>query len=110
MNNKKTHDSHARELSIHPHRYIKLSDLVISTEEANCIDGTVIKSQPDNLIFDAKEGVLYHIEYKCHDTNSQYHHALQQIEKRNNYLKQAFPNWDIRALYVHDDYKILRIK
>jgi len=105
------HDSHCRDFSMHPKRYLgNIDGLLLTTDETNIIDEKgIIKTQPDFLIFSIKDHTIYHGEYKSHSSISADNHALRQLKIRQVYLTEAFSNtkYDrIVGLYVHDNNEI----
>ena len=87
---------------------IGLDDIVMSAKEPNLLrnDGSIYH-QPDNVLFDPKNRLIYNIEYK---TTGGREKALVQLRETHYELAYLFPNYKIIDLYVHDDYKIEEIK
>lgn len=84
---------------------IGLDGIILSTAEANIFDDyNFLFQQPDGLMFDPSTKTLYQWEYKCHSTHSQDNHALSQLRKRYDVLKNIFVEWDVVKVYVHDNY------
>jgi len=109
MNTKKKHDEHTRQIALNSH-IIGLDGIVLSTGEVNIFKKEKLISQPDNLLFDPSTKILYNIEYKCHDRNSQGHHAEFQLKRAEEVLNNLFPDYKTVNLYVHDGYKIEVVK
>ena len=102
------HDIHTKEISIHPHRFFDLGELVLSTGESNLLVHRNTIGQPDDLVFDPTTHTLYNIEYKC--SNKQRQHAQHQLHRAEDYLKDIFPSYNIKNIYVHENYKIEEVK
>ncbi|RLD79751.1 MAG: hypothetical protein DRJ15_08745 [Bacteroidetes bacterium] len=103
---KSVHDERTRILSLKP-QIIGLENILASTGEVNLFGARgTITSQPDTLHFDASTQTLYLTEYKTHHTKSNSHHAKYQLNKSYNVLKRVFPDWNIKKLYITDNYKV----
>lgn len=106
--NKGTHDNHTSKIALRP-SIIGLEDIMMSTGEANMFKSNNydLYHQPDNLMFDYKNLVIYNVEYKC--TNNQRHKAVKQLHETGQVLRTMFRNYDVVNLYIHDDFQIERI-
>lgn len=109
MNTKKKHDEHTRQIALNSH-IVGIEGIVLSTGEVNIFKKEKLVSQPDNLLFDPTTNTLYNVEYKCHGSMSQGHHAEFQLKRAEDFLNKLFPNYRTINLYVHDDYRIEVIK
>ena len=105
---KANHNKHTHTIMNNPRAFFDLGELVLSCDETNLFKNDTLKSQPDNLIFDSANHKLYNIEYK--GSSRQRNHAVYQLRARYNLLSQVFPEWDIKNLYVHSDYRMEEIK
>ena len=105
MNTKQIHDEHTKRIALKPDK-IGLTNILLATGEVNLFSNGKVVSQPDNLLFDPTTKILYNIEYKCKDGKSQSNHAQYQLNKANILLKSIFRDFEIRNLYIHDDYRI----
>ena len=103
----KKHDDVTRRIWHRP-KIIGLEDIVLSAREPNMLrDNGDIYHQPDNLLFDYKNRIIYDVEYK---TRGGRFKAYRQLKEQLTYLKMLFPDYKIISLYVHDDYKIETVK
>jgi len=89
-------------------KLIGLEDIVGSVKEFNLFrtDGDLYR-QPDNVMFDYKNKIIYNIEYKLHD--HQRLKAIKQLHDSHNVLSKLFRSYDVVNLYIHDDYQIERV-
>ena len=103
----KKHDDITRQIWHRP-GLIGLTGIVLSVREANLIqpDGNLYH-QPDNLCFDPTTRTLYNIEYK---TNRGRVKANFQLTQQETWLKHIFPDYQIRNLYVHNNFKVEELK
>lgn len=105
----KEHDKHTNKIALRP-SILGLEDIVMSTGEANMFirdSNYSLYHQPDDLMFDHNNWVIYNVEYKC--TNHQRSKAIKQLHETAQVLRTMFRNYDVVNLYVHDDYQIERI-
>ena len=109
MNAKTIHDEHTKTIQLKP-QIIGIEGIVLSTGEVNLFKKSIVISQPDNLLINPDTKIIYNIEYKCHDNNSQANHAIYQLKRAEGLLKRIFPDYKTINLYIHDDYKIEVLK
>ena len=104
------HEKHTKEIALHPSKSLGLENILMSTAEANMFKPNTndLYHQPDNILFDYNNWVIYNVEYKCHDT--QKHKAVVQLHETARVLRTMFRNYDIVNLYVHDNYQIEEIQ
>lgn len=89
---------------------VGLDNVVLSTEESHILlpSGDLL-GEPDNLLFDPSTHKLYHVEYKCNNSNKQADKARRQLKRNSPVLQAMFGDWEVIDLYIHGDYVVERI-
>ena len=98
------HDSHTNEIALHPNKLDLEGKILMSTAEANIFQPRSydLFHQPDDLLFDYANHIIYNVEYKC--SNKQKHKAIKQLRETAGVLRTMFRNYDVVNLYVHNEY------
>jgi len=103
------HNDMVRKLNLNP-GIIGLEKIALSTSESFILNKDYsIYRAPDGLMFDPSTHTLYNIEYKTIKTESSYSHGKHQL--RDSYLKlnSIFWKWNIRNLYIYEDFNIIEV-
>lgn len=100
------HDIKVSEMKKKP-KVIGLDNIVLSTGEVILFDNHQIRREPDGLMFDPYTHRLYNIEYKCGKNLDK---AKYQLSDSRRMLRDIFPGWEVINLYIHEDYKIERLR
>lgn len=109
MSNNKNHDEHIRKIALSS-KVIGLEGIALSSTETNMFSKNKLLGQPDDLLFDSNNHIIYNIEYKSHHNNNKRHYAKIQLRRANEFLNSIFPSYKTINLYVHDNYRIEEIK
>jgi hypothetical protein len=91
-------------------RIIGLDGIALSCGECPIFDNGVLVREPDGLMFDPQTRRIYNIEYKSSNSlhnRTKAKHQLRDVEK---YLGMIFPTWDIKNLYVSENFEVEEIR
>lgn len=89
---------------------IGLDGIVLSTGESPMFEHGEIVREPDGLMFDPSTHTLYNLEYKITPSTSARNRAKAQLKDTWYRLAKVFPEWNVKNLYVHDNYSVEEIR
>lgn len=102
------HKYMVRRIKLKP-KLIGLDGIALSCGECPMFDGEAIVREPDGLMFDSSTHTLYNIEYKTTGYTTARTRAKTQLKDTWYRLAKIFPDYKVRNLYVHDDFKVEEI-